>query len=78
MVPPKSLKMEINSNYFEQVYLGKRNDRVSPGSNRRLQMLLPASTVLNNRIERPDLSVFRPQGRKTSAQANLELLLEKW
>jgi hypothetical protein len=64
----------LNTNYFERVYLGKKNDRVSTTVNKRLQNLI---TVKNNIPAKNDLATFRPMKSKSS-QVNLELLLEKW
>lgn len=67
--------MKTSTNYFEQVYLGKKNDRVSAVTNRRLQQILPSKAITDN--TKVDLTVFRKKSQ-VKAQAEFELLLEKW
>ncbi len=67
--------MKTNDNYFETVYLGKKNDRVSPMLNKRLQKMLPDTSICaNNKV---DLNAFRATKPKQENYISFELLLEK-
>ena len=80
-MPPKTLnnfKMRTNNeNYFEQVYLEKKNEKVSVSENKRLQKLLSVKAF--NRAGdsvRMDLSTFRPIKKVETNSADLNLLIE--
>lgn len=68
------------ANYFENVYLGKQNEKVSVIENKRLQKLLSAK-AFNNAGDsvRADLKVFRPAKKQNNNnQIDFNLLLERF
>lgn len=69
-----------NKNYFEKVYLGKDNDKVSVTENKRLLKLLSAK-AFNNAGDsvRADMKVFRPVKKQNSNnEIDFSLFLERF
>jgi hypothetical protein len=71
--------MTNSKSYFEKVYLGKNNDKVSINENKRLQKLLSARAFNRSGDSvRADLNVFRPAKPNAAGQVDLGLLLERF